>query len=244
MKTRSTAQLLVSLLLVASYLPISNTFAHDNQYPQNTIIVSGNGVVEAEPDVAILDLSIYSQRQELAQAKREADDKYRKTLAVLERANIAKQLIKATRINASPQYEWRNSQRIFKGYRVSRSLNVRIENIEKLSNIMQNLVENGVSSIDGVSTDFSNRPELVKQAIGMAADDAKDKAAFLARQLGRELGNASFISQTDHQAIQPRRQAYSMEAASSKVMSSAPPPQEQLGTEKITSRLTVHFDLL
>lgn len=214
--------------------------AHEVPEAQDQITVVGVGEVEAEPDQATLRVSVFAQEPTLLEAKKVADNRYRKVLAVLSKQKIDERNIKATQVLAQPQYEWRNSKRIYKGERVSRSLSITVTNLEKVSPLMQALVENEVSTIDGLDTGFQDRAALLELALGAAADDAKRKAGFLAKRLGRNLGSAFLINEYNEQAPTMAR---GPEMARASMMADEAPP-EMFGTQKVRARVNVSFNLL
>ena len=227
-----------SLLLLVS----AGACAHEDGREQDHISVVGVGEVEQEPDQAILNIGINARQPSLQAAKKLADDRYRKVLSVINKAGIDKKSVKATRITAQPEYEWRSNKRIYKGELVSRSLRITINDLDKVSPLMQALVENEVSTIDGMSTGFKDRKGLQRKALAAAADEAKSKARFLAERLGRDLGSAYLITEHNNNAPQMVRQERAMMAKSS-LASEAPPP-EMFGTQKIQATVNVSFNLL
>lgn len=234
---------IVKLIFTATLFAVvgtSSVFAHDDNQVDHIAVV-GAGEIEAEPDQATLRVRVSAQKPDMIAAKQLADERYAKVLAVLKRAGIKKTNIKATQVIAQPQYEWNNSKRIYKGELVSRSLSITINDLEKVSPLMQALVENDVSSIDGLDTGFQDRAGLLELALAAAADDAKSKATFLANRLGRKLGSAYLI--TEHNAQAPRQARGGVEMMRSSAMVADAPP-EMFGTQKISARVNVKFNLL
>lgn len=217
--------------------------AHEQTPAQDQISVVGVGEVEREPDQATLNISVTAQQATLAAAKQQADQQYRSVLMVIQQSGIDKKDVKATRISAQPQHEWRNGKRIYKGERVSRSLSIKVNDLDKVSPLMQALVDNGVSTIDGISTGFKDRKALQQAALAVAADDARAKAEFLAERLDRHLGKAFLISEHNRDApvVVQRRELQLAEGSYAKA-DTAPP--EMFGTQKVQATVNVSFDLL
>lgn len=229
--------IVTSFLLLA--LPIH---AHELQVTQDQINVVGVGEIDGEPDQVVLNISINAQESSLVEAKNIADQRYTSVLEKIKAAGVEDKNIKATRINAQPQYEWSNSKRIYKGERVSRSLQVTINDLDSVSELMQSIVESGVSTIDSMTAGFQNPEALEQEALGLAADDAKSKAEFLAKRLGRKLGQATIISEQSFSTpiLQPSVQMMRGSAA----FEADQVPQEMLGTQTITATINVSFTLL
>lgn len=231
---------LLITLLAASVLSFS-VYAHEAAPTQDHIAVVGMGEVEAEPDQAVLRVTVSAQQPDLPSAKNLADTRYRKVLAVIKKAGIEEERVKVTQNLAQPQYEWRDSRQVYKGEHVSRALSITVNDLEQVSPLMQALIENEVSTIDGVDTGFQNRAGLLEQALAVAADDAKNKADFLAKRLGRNLGSAFLITESSDQPI---HNAFGVEMARSRTMGADAPPPEMFGTQKVQARINVSFNLL
>lgn len=235
-------RIILSVIFVSSGLfALSPVAAHEVEVPQDHIAVLGVGEIEAEPDQATLRISVSAKTSDLPSAKQLADQRYSKVLAVLEQAEIEAQNIKATQVIAQPQYEWRSNKRVYTGEMVLRRLSITVNDLAKVSPLMEALVENDVSTIDGMDTGFQNRAELMQQALAAAADDAKSKAQFLAQRLGRNLGSAFQITESN---AQPVLQNYAPEMARSAVLAQDSAPPEMFGSQKIEARLNVLFNLL
>ena len=236
----STASAVAALLTLIFFS--TTGCAHEMTQEQDHISVVGIGEVELEPDQATMNISINAKEATLVQAKKVADERYKSVLAVILEAGIKKKYVKATRISAQPQYEWQQNKQVYKGELVSRSLSVVINDLDLVSPLMQAVVDNGVSTIDGINTGFQNPKLLQTQALKAAADDAKNKAEFLAEQLDRKLGAAYLI--TEHNAAAPQMvRSERMMMASDQMSASAPPP-EMFGTQKVRAQINVSFNLL
>lgn len=229
------------VLLIAILLSV-NVNAHEATPEQDHISVVGSGEVEQEPDQATLRVSINARMPTLADAKNLADERYASVLEVLKKMAIDKKHIKATRISARPEHEWSNGKQIYKGELVSRSLSIIINDLDQISPLMQNLVENGISTVDGVDTGFQDPKALQNKALAVAADDAKSKAKFLAERLGRNLGSAYRITEQNQSNPPIMHQSRNMMAAS--LSSEDAPPPEMFGTQKIRAKVHVSFNLL
>jgi len=229
------------LIIIAVCVLPQLLFAQE-QTQSNQISVVGVGEIEQEPDQAILHIGINAKAQTLVDAKKIADQHYEKALEIIFAANIDDKFIKATRINSQPQYDYNSSPKKYVGEVMSRSISITINDLDALSPLMQTLVESGVSTIDGVATGFQDKLALERQALALAAKDAKQKAIFIAQQLDREAGNAIFISEQNisNQVPQFRPEAASFSRA---VSVSVNAPAEKFGTQKIEATLNVVFSL-
>jgi len=188
---------------------------------KDTISVVGYGEVSAEPDMAIISISVSAINVDVNKAKSEADAKYSKVLAAAKGQGIDRKDIKLSTINLNPEYQWRNNTQNLIGTRVSRSLTVTIKQMEKVAPLLQDLVEGDVSRIDRVQTDFQNRTTLERKALAAAIVDAKEKAQYLADQFDKRLASAYSVSEQSQ--LQPNYRQFNKEMARSSSMAAGLP---------------------
>ena len=229
------------ILIVAMSLMTACASETQHQKQYDFISVAGAGVIKAEPDKVILNLSSTAKESNTAIAKQKADIAYKKILKVLKQAGISDKRIKVTRLSIQPEYQWTNNKQAYKGERVTRNISVEIHDLDKVSGVIQALVENGVSTIDNMQTGFIDEKELKQQAMAAAATAAKRKAKFLARQLDRKLGAAYEISENDTSAPLFRHQQ--IESFARAKSTSYDAPAEMFGTQEIRSTINVRFKL-
>lgn len=205
---------------------------------KDTISVRGVGEAVAEPDQAILSLTVTAINQNVNQAKSEADKQYLSVVAAAKEQKITKTNIKTSGLNVQPEYQWRNNTRSLVGTRVSRAISITVNDIDRVAPLLQSLVDSNVSTINNVQTGFKDRRSLERQALLAAIDDAKEKAQFLAQQFGKKLGSAYTISEQSHHTVTPRQ--YNGNLAMAKT-SSADLPEEHFGTQKVKASINVIF---
>lgn len=231
------------LLSVLIFVSISCTQAHDQFQGQvDGVSVNGNGEIQAEPDQATLNISVAALEANLPKAKQVADERYKSVLSVIKAAGISDKQVKIVNLSMQPQYDWQTGEQRYTGDRVTRNLSVTVNDLEKIAGLMQALVENKVSTIDSVITGFQDRRELVKQALGLAIEDAKSKAEFLADQLDRDLGEAIQVSEHNNAPIS-RPQQFEMRSKGMRAEAMVAPPSEMFGTKKIEASVSIRFKL-
>ena len=66
----------------------------------------------------------------------------------------------------------------------SRDIDIIVRDVASYSTVVQALVDVGISDISGVEPDISNYEALQRKALARAAQQAREKAEFLANELG------------------------------------------------------------
>lgn len=218
--------------------------AHDSTVAaQDSVTVTGEGFVDAEPDMLDLRVDLFAIKPTLKAAKAELDQRYREALKVIKNYKIADADVKLTRLNSQTEYDWNKQQRVFKGYRVSRNLQVSVRDLGTYPELLQSLVNANISNINNATPRFSDDTATKEQALAVAVASAKRKAESLAAQFNRRLGQVAFISEGQVNASVPRpmmAKSRSM-TVQSDILQAAPPAM--LGTQRINARVTVVYRL-
>jgi uncharacterized protein YggE len=216
--------------------------ASQERTTDDSILVTGQGFVDAEPDMAKLRVNITATAPSIDDAKSQVDNRYRAAVEALTAVGVPDEDIEGTGLRAQKEYEWSDNKRLYKGERVIRFLNITLRDINLYGEVLDALVEAGISAVDQTTMGFSDENALRQGALGVAADNAKANADFLARRLGRKLGKVVRI--TDQSGAgpgpfppQPRMM---MAEASSQDQG---PPREMFGTRRVNATITVEFEL-
>jgi uncharacterized protein len=120
-------------------------------------------------------------------------------------------------------------------YRASNSVDVTVHDVSKTGAVIQAAVDAGATGVSGVEFSASNSEGLYDQALGLAYDNARSKAAALAARAGMTLGDPISIQEGQQDVFAVSDFAQSAPAA-------AAPPIEP-GTATITALVTVVFSM-
>lgn len=229
---------IILALFFLSAISTNAVRAHEDAVmAQDSITVIGEGFVDAEPDMLDLRVELFSVKTTLKDAKLAVDQQYRDALKAIKQHKIADVDIKLTRINSQAEYEWDKQKQTFKGYRVSRNVQIAVRNVSVYPELLQSLVDSNISNINGVTPRFSDDTSIKEQALTVAVASAKRKAASLAKQFDRSLGKITYISEgrVDTPTFQP------MLVQSRSMKMQAPPAM--LGTQRVSASVTVIYRL-
>jgi hypothetical protein len=237
-----------SLIFIGLLVTFQSACSHSDSPMDNsidTISVSGLGEVEVKSDQATLYLEVGAEHKKMAMAKSQADSYYQALLDLLSENGLSTDDLTLTQLNMNPMYEWQtvdgNSRRFQTGYRVSRSLNFELNDLEKLPALLEGLASATAIQINSVNRGIQDPSAVIEQATAKAITDAKRRAEFIAKQFDRDLGDVKTV-EAQHSDV-----PFTQES-SSKVMSDisgmrSSAPDEYLGTKKITASINVVFKL-
>lgn len=156
----------------------------------NTIAVSGMAEQEVAPDMAYIDVGINVRADDAETAR-------------TQEAQIASQIRRALLGLAITDNDLQNtSYYLYQEYKVDRngvhtadkyvldsSLKVTVKDLDKLSQVIDNVVEAGATNISNITYALSTQNIIQRQLLATAVENARDKAAVVANAGSRTLGN-------------------------------------------------------
>ncbi len=159
------------------------------------IEVNGTGVISQPPDMAITEFSFSQRALQAAQGKAIIDTQMTNLLKLCEKLGIAKKDIQAAQLSLYPEYDYKNTRKLT-GYQVRRQVEIKVRDLADYPALLDGAMGIGATHSGSLTLDFSDRDALEQQAMVKAFDQAKQKAALLARQVNGKLGKATWISES------------------------------------------------
>ncbi len=149
----------------------------DNFDSNHTISVSGQGIVEATPDLASVNFGISVQKKTASESMDELSKLANRVVTTLKNFGIKEKDIKTTGISLNPVYQWNKDEKknILVGYVATENFKVNTK-LSDAGKVISLLTENGVNRIYGIYFNSSKAEELKKEAIAKAVEDAREKA--------------------------------------------------------------------
>lgn len=218
--------------------------------PVRSITVSGQAERKVLPDEAHLGVNLNSLNAKLADAKAEHDKKLKQLLAIVDKAGIDSKKVKTQSATSEPQYDYTNSQRVFKGYRVQTQLDITVAPIDKVAGLMDAITAAGfergaatewgqlLSVSYGVAQPEKIRDDMLADAIG----NARAKAERMAKAANATIGNVWQINEGNVPSFQYPVTPMPMMAMKASLADAAPvaPPA---GEQSMQASVTVTFEL-
>lgn len=183
--TFAAAALLFSTVMVSRNNIVEANTLNADVAQVRTITSSGEGAINASPDVAYVNIGVVTEGKELSKVQAENSDKMTKVMASITKLGIKKEEIKTVGYNVNPKYEWneKTGTSTITGYTVSNTLEVTINDITKTGSLLDAAVASGSNSVNSVRFALKNQTELYNQALELAVKDAKAKASAMGKGL-------------------------------------------------------------
>lgn len=228
------------IALLVTVLALGACSRHDEgQRPPRLIAVQGEGSVVVAPDRATVMLSIAARHKDLKAAQQEADAVVARVMEVADALGIKREKVQTTGIQIQPEFEWQNGKRVALGYLVQRTSTIELEDLTKLGELMEKALATGVNDVSPPVLSSSKRKELARQALALAAEDAKRNAEAIADPLGAEVGR--LYGASGQGGGEPPRPMMAMRAMSAEKLDVA--ETYSAGEVRVTATVNAQFEI-
>ena len=218
----------------------------------NTITVSGSGDVFAVPDTGTFSVTVQEEAKDVATAQAAATKKSNDIIAYLKAQNVEEKDIKTTDYSVNPQYDYINGtcssgycppgKQTLRGYQVTQTLEVKVRDTKKAGDLLSGVGGKGASQVSGLSFTTDDPDALQAEARSKAITDAKTKADELAKELGVKI--VRVVGFNEDGGGRPIYYAKNMAVGMGGAMdSAAPAPELPVGQNKITSNVSVTYEI-
>jgi uncharacterized protein len=177
------------------------------------ITVTGEGRVDARPDMATVTLGVVTEGETAAEAMAANAIQLSAVLEQLRASGLEERDIQTSGLSLSPN--WRQTEtdptpRIM-GYQASNMLTVRVRALDTLGSILDRTISDGANNFNGLTFGLADPEPAMNEARRRAVADAMARARLLSDAAGLTLGPV--VSITDGGFQGGPRPMYRMEAA-------------------------------
>jgi len=196
------------------------------------VSVTGDSIVQAQPDTAILTVSVVTQGRNALEAQQDNANRSDAVVKALKSAAGAGAEVKTSGYNLQPIRVYKEGQPpTITGYEARNSVTVTMSDLTRVGTVIDATAQAGSNDISGISFTLRKDRPARDQALAEATREALSKAQVIATALG---GRVVRIVEVQEEGVQPPRPIY--QEFQVKTMSAAPTPIE-VGTLDITSRV-------
>lgn len=207
-----------------------------------SITVSGSGSMTLTRDQATTNLSVSYLAPTAKEAMAQATASYNSVRAAIIAAGVKAENLTTSGVSLYPEYDYnvtgKTGTPVLRGYRATLSINV-VSTVPLAATVLDTAVGIGGDAVQigGVSFDVAHPEAVSDTSRARAVANAKVKAKDYAEALGEKLGRATKVVET--QAAVPVPIYYAKAAAGVNSTVDMDP-----GTQKVTSSVTITFELL
>jgi uncharacterized protein len=157
---------------------------------ENTITVTGEGIVQAAPDQATISLGVTTTAETAVEALAANSTALAKVIAQLKAAGVGAGDLQTSNLSLNPN--WSNYESVsgaaISGYTASNQLSVRVRDLAALGSILDAAVSDGANTMNGITFGLAEPTPVLNEARALAVADARARATVLATAAGVQLG--------------------------------------------------------
>jgi uncharacterized protein len=169
----------------------------------NIIKVKGEGEIAAQPDTASVQLGVITESKELISAQQQNSIIGNKVINSLISLGIDRNQIQTFDYRIEPNYDYDQGKQIFRGYKVTHILEVKIDDLSIIGKVVDTAVQNGANYVANVQFTTRYKDSYYQQALVMALNNASSKAKTIANTLRVTLNPTPILVTEGTDVIQP-----------------------------------------
>lgn len=156
--------------------------------PKDHLIkVSGEGEMAIQPDSASVNLGIITESKQVITAQQQNSLEVTKVIDSLISMGITKNNIQTFDYRIDSDYDYDQGKQIFRGYKITHILQVKIEDLSIIGKVVDTAVQNGVNYVSNVQFTVKDKESFYKQVLVMAVNNAIERAKTIAGTLNVSL---------------------------------------------------------
>lgn len=233
----------VVIALASGFVPTASA-AVDRPFP--AITVTGEAEISVAPDVAETSAGVTTEAKTVREASEANAQAMTAVIAALKQAGLGDKDIQTGHISVQPVYnntqskkEGRPDEPRIVGYRVGNQVRLKVRNLARLGEVLDQAIAAGATDVFGVSFTVSEASKALDAARAAAIADAKRKADIYAKAAGAQVGRPIDISEAN---AAPRPMARFAASAANRAM--AAPTPVAAGENTLHISLSVTYELL
>lgn len=239
---RPLAALTLALMLAAPLPALAQQAATP---PTPTITVTGTGEARARPDQALATFTVLRTAETARAALDDANTAMREVSDGMRELGAEDRDLQTSGFSINPQYRYDNTEGnqqqppTIVGYEVRNTLTVRVRDLARLGEILDQAVTLGVNQGGEISFDLAEPGAVEDAALKDAVDDAMATARLIAEAAGVTLGPVRQINENVGMTPPPRPFA-AMEMRAADAAKSVP---VEAGENSVQASVSMVFDI-
>jgi uncharacterized protein YggE len=195
----------IGLAVLAAISLTATTASAQNAERIPSLSASGEGVVTAAPDLAIVNIGVVSKGATAREALDANNTDMQSVIDAIRAAGIEDPDIGTSGFSINPVYDIppeplqgqpREAPSIV-GYEVTNQVTVRIRELAESGAVLDQVVSAGANQINSISFDIDDQEKLRDEAIRLAIADARRKAEIMAEAAGVDMLRILSVSIND-----------------------------------------------
>ncbi|MFF2448641.1 SIMPL domain-containing protein [Neobacillus sp. NPDC058068] len=147
------------------------------------IKVTGDGELAVQPDTASVNLGVVTENKVLKTAQQRNSQESKRVIDSLLALGIPHSHVQTFDYRIESDYDYEQGKQIFRGYKITHIVQVKIENLTIIGKVVDTGVENGVNYVSNIQFKVKNKDSYYQQSLTLAINNALEKAKTIAAAL-------------------------------------------------------------
>jgi uncharacterized protein YggE len=147
-------------------------------------VTSGEGVVKRAPDRAWVQVSVESRARSPREAQKLNADAMSAVVQKLKSAGLSGDAMQTRGYDLQPEFDYANGKQTLRGYVARNGVELRVDELPRLGEYIEQAVGSGATSVGGVRFDLKDRASAEREALRLAVEDARKRADAAAAGAG------------------------------------------------------------
>lgn len=161
-----------------------NFYRDVNSYANPFLLkVTGEAESAAAPNLASIHLGVISENKELLPVQQQNAKQIAKVIQSLLQLNIPKERIQTFDYRIDTEYDFEQGKQLFRGYKVTHLLQVKMEDLNSIGKVIDTAVENGANYVANVQFMAKDNEGNYQRILSAAVLNAMQKAKAIASSL-------------------------------------------------------------
>jgi len=203
------------------------------------VMVSGDSIVQAQPDTAILNISVVTQAKQALEAQQQNAVKSDAVVRALKAAVGSGAEVKTSGYSLQPQRVYKEGQPPnISGYEARNSVTITLSDLSKVGAVIDAAGQAGANDVGGISFTLRQDRPAKDSALKEATREAVSKAQVIAQALG---GKVTRIVEVQEEGFQrPPQPVYQVDTFMKRDNASTP---VEVGSLEISSRVQLTAEI-
>lgn len=182
----------LALTLFVSGCVMLPVFCADSQ--ESVISTDASVNREIAPDTARIRFYVENSGLNLSDLKAKNDKIVNAAVAAIKAKLGENEQIKTIAFNVRNIYSYKDKVRVFQKYEVQNGFEVKLKDMDKISQIINLAMDNGVKNVSGLNFSVENSESICNEMMAESIQIAKSRAQYLAKSAGVSLDKVKNIN--------------------------------------------------
>lgn len=205
MSRLATIVAMVAVLGVSAVAYAAPPLQIQDSAPNGVIVTQGEATLTVAPDRAYVQVAAEGRAQKAGDAQRLSADAMTSLQSALKNAGVPADAVRTTGYTLTPENDYVNGRQQFRDFLARNQIEIRVDDLSKLSAIIDASGTSGAASVSGLRFDVKNRSTVEQTALKQAVADAMSRATVIASGANHTVGN---IVRIQEQRVGNARPAY------------------------------------